>query len=585
MADTLPIGQRVETHDGHRGTIRFYGAVPPTSTKVWYGIEWDDASRGKHDGTHEGEAYFTVSTPGSGSFVKAKSVASGKIALHTGVSFADAVRTRYEEALDHAPPEHSHDTVIAPGDDMYVISSGARTRAVPVEFVGTHKISSRLARLEDLDKIGLVRERVASVGDLSRLEGRLGNVRKLDLACNLFAALEPVLEIASALPSLTELSVSDNRFSSFLSSGEGTYALGSLRSLVANRTNMDMAMMAQVVDACGARELEEIHLMDAKLSSLPLWTPRQVPVFAGLRLLDLSHNALTFTALGPVLAHLPSLETLLLAHNKSLRVLGDETGDTGVCGLPTSLSTLSVAWTGIEDPGVLASLSNLPSLTSLRIQSTPLDAANLGSPSVSVRTLVLALLPAVQILNGGSPVRAKERDTAERTLVKACIGVRGVLVSPETNPGHGLILARLAELQVAHPDVDPENEEAGASDGSGKIVPPASMLPSSGSGRVALQLLGPDSVEGEGKTKKLKLSTPVAKLRTLMARVLKIPASTFADLHLVYSHPSAPGVTYELEDGYADLALYNVEDGGCVAAMVTVPAEQAFNLHTGRTTG
>ena len=24
----------------------------------WYGIEWDDPDRGKHDGTHEGVKYF-----------------------------------------------------------------------------------------------------------------------------------------------------------------------------------------------------------------------------------------------------------------------------------------------------------------------------------------------------------------------------------------------------------------------------------------------------------------------------------------------------------------------------------------------
>lgn len=40
-----------------RGTVRYVGAVPPTEG-VWLGVEWDDASRGKHDGTHQGVYYF-----------------------------------------------------------------------------------------------------------------------------------------------------------------------------------------------------------------------------------------------------------------------------------------------------------------------------------------------------------------------------------------------------------------------------------------------------------------------------------------------------------------------------------------------
>lgn len=52
------VGDRLEC-DGHRGTILFIGEVPPTKG-TWYGVEWDDPSRGKHDGTHQGTAYFTT---------------------------------------------------------------------------------------------------------------------------------------------------------------------------------------------------------------------------------------------------------------------------------------------------------------------------------------------------------------------------------------------------------------------------------------------------------------------------------------------------------------------------------------------
>ena len=43
--------------DGHRGTVLFVGEVPPTKGS-WLGVEWDDPSRGKHSGSHDGIQYF-----------------------------------------------------------------------------------------------------------------------------------------------------------------------------------------------------------------------------------------------------------------------------------------------------------------------------------------------------------------------------------------------------------------------------------------------------------------------------------------------------------------------------------------------
>ena len=50
------VGTRVEC-DGFRGTVLFVGEVPPTKGN-WLGVEWDDPSRGKHSGSHEGIQHF-----------------------------------------------------------------------------------------------------------------------------------------------------------------------------------------------------------------------------------------------------------------------------------------------------------------------------------------------------------------------------------------------------------------------------------------------------------------------------------------------------------------------------------------------
>lgn len=55
------IGQRV-SYDGALCTVRFVGEVAGTAG-TWLGVEWDDATRGKHDGCHKGVRYFSCNLP------------------------------------------------------------------------------------------------------------------------------------------------------------------------------------------------------------------------------------------------------------------------------------------------------------------------------------------------------------------------------------------------------------------------------------------------------------------------------------------------------------------------------------------
>ncbi|CAJ0838015.1 11667_t:CDS:2, partial [Entrophospora sp. SA101] len=69
--DDIPrdvINKRIQFED-QLATIHYVCPVPPTKG-IWYGVEWDNISRGKHDGLHDGVRYFTCSVPNSGSFIR-----------------------------------------------------------------------------------------------------------------------------------------------------------------------------------------------------------------------------------------------------------------------------------------------------------------------------------------------------------------------------------------------------------------------------------------------------------------------------------------------------------------------------------
>ncbi|XP_026677352.1 tubulin-specific chaperone E-like [Diaphorina citri] len=83
------IGLRVCDSEGHRGTIRYVGSVEGTQG-VWYGIDWDSETRGKHDGSHNGVKYFWTHSTTSGSFMR-------RDKLNFGSSFMEALHRKYVE--------------------------------------------------------------------------------------------------------------------------------------------------------------------------------------------------------------------------------------------------------------------------------------------------------------------------------------------------------------------------------------------------------------------------------------------------------------------------------------------------------
>lgn len=50
------VGKRL-SYDGRLCTVRYQGEVQGTKGE-WLGVEWDDPTRGKHAGEHQGVKYF-----------------------------------------------------------------------------------------------------------------------------------------------------------------------------------------------------------------------------------------------------------------------------------------------------------------------------------------------------------------------------------------------------------------------------------------------------------------------------------------------------------------------------------------------
>lgn len=80
------IGSRIKCGDEF-GTVKFIGEISGYKGN-WYGVEWDNVTRGKHDGCVDDVHYFKTSKPGAGSFVRPNKISPLK-------TCADAIRRYY----------------------------------------------------------------------------------------------------------------------------------------------------------------------------------------------------------------------------------------------------------------------------------------------------------------------------------------------------------------------------------------------------------------------------------------------------------------------------------------------------------
>ncbi|KAJ1966965.1 hypothetical protein H4R34_006445, partial [Dimargaris verticillata] len=247
-------GRRV-VYRGDVGTIRYAGPVPP-APGLWYGVEWDNAARGKHDGTQGGVKYFECQHPTAGSFVR--QTAAG---LSLGTSFIEALVRKYwiDETgqLVGSIPAWAHENPIlrpildglarppakgtAPGPTSRNLRLG--DTALPIEVRGWAQAQTRMAHIDQLADISVANTQVASLDHPELIRTLCPLVDELNLSNNLLTNWAEVTELLAAVPQLCTLRLNGNRLEprSFVSASLASAATTQLRSLSLNHTDLQWA--------------------------------------------------------------------------------------------------------------------------------------------------------------------------------------------------------------------------------------------------------------------------------------------------------------------------------------------------------
>jgi hypothetical protein len=368
---------RVECN-GHLATVLYAGPLKGKSG-LFYGLEWDDPTRGKHNGSFLGEQLFICKSANSGSFVPAEKVNKGR-------SFMDAFRSRYI----------SQDLDVEMDLGQFV-----------VETVGWQKISQKLQDLKKLDIVGLAGQCIASAGDDNFSEYA---IQDLDLSRNLFCDWQQIHQIVSQLTHIHSLRLNSNRL--LLSSPQKVLHVKVLSLM--NNAISSWAYVVQVLKMFP--DLLEIHLGLNQIRYVD-----KFDYMGHLTTIDLENNGLISW---------DDIENLgWMKHLKVLNLAGNQLEDIKPPGnLFAGLHTLNLTGNKFATWKSIISLNQFPMLTDVRVAKIPIV------ESLSQRrTSVLARLLNITRLNG-CEITPIERIDAELYYLSTCISLEKTDEFYEANP-------------------------------------------------------------------------------------------------------------------------------------------------------
>ncbi|KAG8583149.1 hypothetical protein GDO81_008297 [Engystomops pustulosus] len=243
-----PIGRRIIC-DGEYATVHYVGMVPPTPG-IWLGVEWDNPSRGKHDGSHEGTRYFPCSHPTGGSFIRPKKA-------NFGVNFLTAVKKRYglsddwNETLvigkktvelvgfESVQEEQSENKISLPSNPSSLATSFEKLTVLSLNRTGVtwNEVLHCAVMWPALEELHLASNNITS---LERPVNCLQSLTLLDIANNHIIDGNQLHAIAD-LPRLKQLILSCNRISILnftVQHGGCTNSFASLNSLSVDGNNI-----------------------------------------------------------------------------------------------------------------------------------------------------------------------------------------------------------------------------------------------------------------------------------------------------------------------------------------------------------
>lgn len=329
MAQIFHINDRISV-GGALGTVRYSGNIHVWPDILVYGVEWDDPSRGKNDGSVDGKRYFQCND-GRGSFIKASNSRIDQFIL-----LDEAIQHRYSGADNEQALQET-------------ISFGSKQ----VERLGFDKLNSITCDYKHLAVLMLDRQCILNIGAIPYLP----KLEHLDLSYNLLTQWSDIDAVLSRTPNILSLNLNGNRFTG-----------GTLKEIPQSLVHISLCDIR--TKPCELPLLRTSNLQKVDFGAngwidedLEEWEPP-----SGLLTLDLSNNRLQKV---PKFVRSSCITSLLL-HNNELSYFGSETNSSVTLHPFASVTSLDIRHNLFPSLSLIEYLPEVfPSLKELRWSQCP----------------------------------------------------------------------------------------------------------------------------------------------------------------------------------------------------------------------
>ncbi|RHZ74066.1 hypothetical protein Glove_227g71 [Diversispora epigaea] len=535
------LNKRIQIED-QIATVRYIGPVPPKGE--WIGLEWDNVSRGKHDGVHDDVRYFTCSVPNSGSFIRYSSK------INTGRSFVSALIDKYigDEAGKKKHKNENEEEQYDAQKDLDTLYWAGNTK-IEVEILGFEKIRRKQRHLDRLLEVGLSFEQISSAGKPGEIEATCPNIIDLNLSKNLLSDWETVDSICQQLKKLEVLRLNYNRFQALETTPKFT-GFSNLKNLSLNYTRITWDQVV-LFEPC-LPNLENLQLGFNNIKTLSSENNQEannkkVKGFLKLKILNLESNAINMWDEIARFSELPNFEILFI-NNNLIDQISYQKGEEGK-GFP-KLRYLNISENKISDWNSINELNKFPSLQELRIKKNAfLEDEKPDEAHVSI----IGRVKGLKMLNG-SIISSGNRVDAERFYLRMCVKdlKKPTEEIEKENP-------RFKELCEIHGT--PVADEISVKAASGILKDRL----------LALTITHRPSLEGEPikkVSKKLLGTMEIRNLKNLLQKLFGIPSS---QQHLIGIINSQVGNVsqVEIKDNLRQLSYYDISSGDEIIILTT----------------